>query len=59
MRHCLHQPSKEGRYLFWVESLEGRENLLIKESLTLNGLERGMIPQPELEGGVSQPRGRG
>lgn len=39
-------PPKGGKYLFWGESLKVRENLLIKESLTLNGLESGMIPSP-------------
>lgn len=31
---------KRGGDIYFGESLEGRENLLIKESLTLNGLER-------------------
>lgn len=55
------QPSKGGRYLFWGERLEGGE-FINKRIFNFKWFEEWHDPQPdfpELEGGVSQPRGWG
>lgn len=59
-----HNPSPKGGVIFILRiKFEGEGDLLIKESLTLNGLEYGLIPSLTPQNwreGVSRPlRGRG
>lgn len=44
LRHCPLEPPNTGGDIYLGRKCGGGENLLIKESLTLNGLENAMIP---------------